>query len=105
MDRIAMLREFAAKAPEDPFPRYGLAMELVNRGQLDEACEVFQELVERMPEYVATYLMYGKALRTRGMTDDAARVLRLGAARSAERGDAHARSEILAELEELGASE
>lgn len=100
-----MLREFVSRAPQDPFPRYGLAMEHVNRGQLDEACTVFQDLVERMPDYVATYLMYGKTLRARGDEDEAIRVLRLGAQVSAQRGDTHARGEILAELAELGASE
>src|SRR5688500_13094993 len=34
MDRIASFRSFIAKSPSDPFPRYGLAMELKGNGEL-----------------------------------------------------------------------
>jgi hypothetical protein len=34
MDRLAMLQQFVAKRPDDPFARYGLAMELKKRGLL-----------------------------------------------------------------------
>ena len=37
MDRIEMLRQFIVANPKDPFPRYGLAIELKNQGRLEEA--------------------------------------------------------------------
>jgi Flp pilus assembly protein TadD len=105
MDRLSVLRQFVAKSPDDPFPRYGLAMELVGRGQLADACQAFQELVDRMPDYVATYLMYGNALASLGDRARAAETYRQGAEVAARRGDGHARSENLAALAALEGSD
>jgi predicted Zn-dependent protease len=105
MDRLAVLRQFVAKSPHDPFPRYGLAMELSARGQLDEACQAFQELVDRTPEYVPVYLMYGNVLARAGHKERAAEIYRAGAQVSARAGDSKANGEILAALAELEASE
>ncbi len=105
MDRLAALRDFVAKSPDDPFPRYGLAMELANRGQLEEACQVFQELLDRKPDYVPAYLMYGNALARAGQRDRAAEVYRSGAGVSMRRGDTHAHGEIVAALAALEGSD
>jgi Flp pilus assembly protein TadD len=105
MDRIALLRQFVAASPDDPFARYGLAMELVNRGELAEACQVFQELVDKQPDYVATYLMYGNALARAGDVERAAQMYRQGADVSGRRGDSHTRSENLAALAALEGSD
>ena len=105
MDRLAALRDFVAKSPDDPFPRYGLAMELANRGQLDEACQAFQELLDRTPDYVPTYLMYGNTLARVGHRERAAEVYRSGAEVSMRRGDTHAHGEILAALAALDSSD
>lgn len=105
MDRLAALRDFVAKSPDDPFPRYGLAMELANRGQLDEACQAFQELLDRKPDYVPAYLMYGNTLARAGQTERAAEVYRSGAEVSMRRGDTHAHGEIVAALAALEASD
>jgi predicted Zn-dependent protease len=105
MDRLAALRDFVAKSPDDPFPRYGLAMELANRGQLDEACHAFQELLDRKPDYVPAYLMYGNALVRAGQRDRAAEVYRSGAEVSLRCGDTHAHGEILAALAALEGSD
>jgi Flp pilus assembly protein TadD len=105
MDRIALLRQFVASSPDDPFARYGLAMELVSRGELSEACQVFQELVDKQPDYVAAYLMYGNALAATGDVARAAQMYRQGAEVSGRRGDGHARSENLAALAALEGSD
>jgi len=105
MDRLAALRDFVAKSPDDPFPRYGLAMELANRGQLEEACQVFQELLDRQPDYVPAYLMYGNTLARAGRRDRAAEVYRSGAEVSMRRGDTHAHGEIAAALAALDSSD
>ena len=93
MDRVATFRTFIAKSPQDPFPRYGLAMELRKRGQLAEAIAEFRELVARNPGYIPTYLMAGNALVEQGDRAAALALLhqRITAARAA--GDAHALGE------------
>jgi predicted Zn-dependent protease len=105
MDRLALLRQFVSQHPDDPFARYGLAMELVRRGDLGDACQVFQDLVDRQPDYVATYLMYGNTLAAAGDAARAAEVYRLGAQVSERRGDSHTRNENLAALAALEGSD
>lgn len=105
MDRLAVLRQFVERSPDDPFPRYGLAMELVGRGELAGACQAFQELVDKLPDYVPAYLMYGNALAASGDAARAAEMYRRGAEVSAKRGDDHARGENLAALAALEGSD
>ncbi|HLU69076.1 MAG TPA: tetratricopeptide repeat protein [Kofleriaceae bacterium] len=105
MDRLAVLRDFVARSPDDPFPRYGLAMELAARGQLEEARQAFQELVDRAPGYVPAYLMYGNLLARMGDKARAREIYRAGAEVSARAGDSKAESENLAALAELEGAE
>lgn len=101
MDRIASFRSFISKSPTDPFPRYGLAMEHKNRGELDEACTVFAELMQQFPDYVPTYLMAGGTLVSLGRKAEAAETYRKGIEVATRRGDQHARRELEAALAEV----
>lgn len=101
MDRIATFRSFIAKSPTDPFPRYGLAMELKGRGELAEAWATFEELLTRFPDYVPTYLMAGGTLVALGRKDEAAEVYRTGIEVAQKRGDQHARRELESALTEI----
>src|SRR5687768_1275212 len=79
MDRLAMLEKMVASGANDPFVRYGLAMEYRRLGQLERATSAFDELLTGHPDYLAAYLMAGgvlvalqrkeqaKALYVRGM--------------------------------------
>lgn len=101
MDRIATFKTFISRSPTDPFPRYGLAMELKGRGQLAEAWDVFAELLATFSDYVPTYLMAGGTLVALGRRDEAADIYRRGIEVAGQRGDAHARSELESALAEL----
>jgi tetratricopeptide (TPR) repeat protein len=101
MDRIATFRSFIAKSPTDPFPRYGLAMELKGNGQLDDAWAAFEELITQFPDYVPTYLMAGGTLAALARKDEAAEIYRKGIEVAQRRGDQHARGELEAALSEL----
>ncbi len=103
MDRLGMLRKMAAAKPDDPFPAYGLAMELTKQGQHDEARAAFDALVQRHPGYVPAYLMYGNLLVTVGARDDASAVLRAGIEAAIAAGDDHARGELQAAADDLAA--
>jgi tetratricopeptide (TPR) repeat protein len=105
MDRIAAFKSFIERSPADPFPRYGLAMEYKNQGRLAEACEAFRALVEAMPDYVPTYLMYGNTLAQAGDRDGATEIYRRGIEVSGQRGDLHARGELEGALADLELSE
>ena len=101
MDRIATFRSFIAKSPTDPFPRYGLAMELKGNGQVEEAWAAFEELITQFPDYVPTYLMAGGTLVGLGRKDEAAEIYRKGIEVAQRRGDQHARRELESALAEI----
>jgi predicted Zn-dependent protease len=101
MDRAATFRTFIARSPQDPFPRYGLAMELRSRGDLEGASAAFAELITGFPDYVPTYLMAGNVLVALGRPADAATVYQQGITTAGARGDLHAKKELEAALAEL----
>ena len=101
MDRLAMLRQMVERSPGEPFPRYGLAMELKKRGELAAAAAEFAALVERHPAYVPSYLMYGGLLRELDRASDAAAILERGITAAEAAGDGHAASELAAARAEL----
>lgn len=101
MDRIATFKSFIAKSPADPFPRYGLAMELKNQGDLAGAWAAFHELISQFPDYVPSYLMAGGVLVALARKDEAADIYRKGIEVATRRGDQHARGELESALAEV----
>lgn len=100
MDRLPMLRKLAAAKPGDPFPRYGLAMELCKRDDA-EAVEVFEALLRDHPGYVPSYLMFGNFLVKRGERARAGQVLDRGIDAARAAGDDHALGELQSARAEL----
>jgi hypothetical protein len=101
MDRITTFKTFIAKSPADPFPRYGLAMELKTQGDLAGAWAAFDELIQAFPDYVASYLMAGGTLVGLGRKTEAAALYERGIAIAGQRGDSHARGELATALAEI----
>lgn len=101
MDRIATFKSFIARAPADPFPRYGLAMEHKSRGELTEAWTAFSDLLDHFPDYVPTYLMAGGTLVGLGRKEEAAAVYRRGIEAATRKHDTHARGELESALHEI----
>lgn len=101
MNRIEILKTAASRTPTDPFPRYGLAMEYRSSGQLAEAARAFAELLEQFPDYVPTYLMAGGNLVALDKKAEAAEIFRKGIEVAGRKGDAHARKELQAALDEI----
>ena len=101
MDRIAAFKSIIARSPADPFPRYGLAMEYKSRGDHAEAWTVFAELLDKFPDYVATYLQAGGTLVALGRKTEAADVYRRGIEAATRKGDGHAKSELASALGEI----
>lgn len=94
MDRLATLRQFVAQKPGEPFPRYGLAMELRKRGDLPGALAEFRELMTRCPAYVPAYLMAGNTALEAGDRAAAREIFARGVAAARAAGDAHALGEL-----------
>lgn len=101
VDRVATLRTIISRSPGDPFPRYGLAMELRSRGDLDGSAAAFDELITLFPDYVPSYLMSGGVLAQLGRRDDAVARYRRGVEVATTRGDLHAKKELESALAEV----
>jgi len=100
-DRLAILRQMVQQDPNNTFARYGLAMELGNGGQLDEAVAEFHTLLERDQTYCAAYFHGGQALEKLGRVDDAREMYEKGVEAATRKGDSHTRAEIQAALDTL----
>ncbi len=87
--------------PGNSFARYGLAMEHVNKGELDLATAEFERLRHANPDYVAAYFHGGQALEKLGRLDDARAVYEQGLEACRRTGDGHTQSEISAALDLL----
>lgn len=92
--RLEEIQNIIAQIPDDPFPRYGLALEYKNLGQLEDARRAFDELLEKHPAYVPQYLMHGNLLVQ--MKDKAAArgVLEKGIAAAQAARNQHALGEL-----------
>jgi tetratricopeptide (TPR) repeat protein len=99
--RIDALLGFIQQKPQDPFPRYALALEYKNAGRLDEARATFDALMSAHPDYTAAYLHAGNTLVALGLRDDARTVYQRGVDVCVRRGDAHARGELEGALASL----
>lgn len=102
LDRLEMLREIVTQQPNDAFARYGLAMELGNRGDLESALLEFKKLLELHPDYAAGYFMAAQQLAKAGRGDEAKNFLTRGIAAANRTRNAHAAGEMQAMLDELG---
>jgi tetratricopeptide (TPR) repeat protein len=98
-----MLQAFIAKQPNDPFPRYGLALEHKNAGRLEEAWDAFEALMRDHPTYTAAYLHAGNTAVARGRVEDARAAYTRGIEACVKAGDAHARGELEGALAALPA--
>jgi predicted Zn-dependent protease len=101
VSRIEQLQTFVAQSPNDPFPRYGLAIEYKNAGRLDDAARAFAELLGRFPDYTAAYLHAGTVLLELRRRAEAEAVWRAGVEACARKRDLHAKGELEAALENL----
>jgi tetratricopeptide (TPR) repeat protein len=99
--RLEEIQKIVALSPNDPFARYGLAMEYRNTGALKEARATFAELLEQHPGYVPQYLMYGNLLRDMKELAEARRIYELGIAAAQKARNQHAAAELSAALDAL----
>jgi tetratricopeptide (TPR) repeat protein len=94
VSRIETLKRFINAHPADPFPRYGLAQEYKNAGQLAEARLEFTALMQDHPDYTAAYLHAGNVLLALGERAEARAIFERGIEVCRRRGDGHAMSEL-----------
>lgn len=101
MDKVPLLKEILSQNPNDSFARYGLAMEYVNRGEVETALEEFEQLLTLNPDYTPGYFMAAQTLANAHRKEEAKERLRTGIASAIRTGNGHAQSEMQAMLDEL----
>lgn len=101
MDKIESLKEILALDPKNSFARYGIAMELAGRGDIEAALAEFSTLLANDPNYTAAYFMAAQTLANAGRTPEAIDRLKSGIASAQRAGNNHALSEMQAMLDEL----
>jgi predicted Zn-dependent protease len=102
MDRIALLKEILEQSPEDPFARYGLALEMAKSGDVDGALTEFQTILMKNPDYVPAYQMGAQTLMDAGRGDEARAMLEKGIVSATRTNNQHALSEMEMMLQDLG---
>ena len=76
--RMQQIEAMLADEPNDPFLRYGLAMEHSSLGDDSAAVQVLQQLIQLDPQapYIPAFLMCGQALQRLGRDTEAIPVLK-----------------------------
>lgn len=97
--RIEAFKKFVEQKPDDPFPRYSLAMAYRGAGAFEDAVREFESLIARQPGYVPAYLMLGQTLEQLGRKADAAARYKDGMAAATQAGNGHAQGELMSAYE------
>jgi predicted Zn-dependent protease len=92
---------FLEQDPNDSFTRYAVALEYMGLKEYRIAQRYLAELVERDPDYVATYYQLGQVHTALEAWDEAEKAYTAGIAAGRKAGDLHAVSELQAALDEL----
>ena len=100
--RLEMLRSFAEKRPQDPFPRYALAMEFKSAGDNESAWQEFEVLIAAHADYIASYAPAGEVLTGLGRLAEARALYGKGIEACTRGNDGHTRDHLEAALDALG---
>jgi Tfp pilus assembly protein PilF len=101
MDRISKLKAFLESSPDDSFLKHALALEYIKLEDDVTARRLFEELLEKEPEYVGSYYHLGKLLERAGEASLAGTTYEKGMAMAKSVNDKHAYNELQAAYEDL----
>lgn len=101
--RRVLMEQSLAEDPSDSFLRYGLAMQCLREGDVEEGRERLSALIDDHPdEQVAAYQQLGQSYLEGDEPETAREILGLGVAKAKARGDWHAAAEMEGLLAQLG---
>ena len=101
MERLDKLKEFLKANPTDSFLNHALALEYLKLNEGAKARKVFEELLERDPDYVGSYYHLGKLLEGSGEKEEAIQWFEKGIGSARRAGDRHALNELQAAYDDL----
>jgi Tfp pilus assembly protein PilF len=92
--RKEQIEELLKDDPDDPFLRYGLAMEYVSQGDDAEAARCFRDMFKDLPDYMPAYMQGGQVLSRLGRIDEARAAFERGMTVARQQGNLHAAEEM-----------
>ena len=101
MDRIEKLKQFLIVNPHDSFVQHAMALEYIKLGNDEEARGLFEEILNREPEYIGSYYHLAKLLERNDKTEEAIKVYEKGMEEAKRAGENHAYGELKGAWEEL----
>ena len=100
-DRLSKLMTLLEHEPDDPFCLYGIAQEHAARGDDEVALGWYERAAAADPEDGYVHYHHARSLERLGRRSEAAETIRRGQRAADASGDAHARAELDAFLDEL----
>lgn len=100
--RRHQLERSLAEDPADTFLRYGLALQCLRDGDIEEGRGRLRALLADCPDEVPAYQQLGQSYLEAGEHDEARTVLRQGVAKARAKGDDHAAAEMSGLLDLVG---
>lgn len=101
-DRVDALRQMLERRPDDPRLRYGLAVEVLKEGNLEEGVRLLRKYLTEADDEGNGWGRLGQALREMGRDDEAREAYRRGIRAAREHGHPTMAAEFEAVLEEWG---
>jgi tetratricopeptide (TPR) repeat protein len=100
---MEQLEDLLRQDPDDPFLRYGLAMEYASLGDDENCVRILLELIAQPagPPYIPAYVQAGQALIRLQRYEEARQILQQGIAAAETAGDFHAAGEMQGFLESI----
>ncbi len=98
-ERIKTLEQWIKEDPNDPFNKYGLAMEL-SQSQPERATALFTELLTSHPDYLATYYIAAQFF-SQSEPDKVIAILEVGIELAKKQNNEKTFRELRSALEEL----
>jgi tetratricopeptide (TPR) repeat protein len=99
-ERIKTLEQWIKEDPNDPFNKYGLAMEL-SESWPEKALLLFNELLTHHPDYLPTYYIAASFFSYQGDQDQAIKILEIGIELAGKQNNEKTLRELKSALEEL----
>ncbi|HEY9047852.1 MAG TPA: tetratricopeptide repeat protein [Ohtaekwangia sp.] len=100
MNRLEQLRQFVEDDPDDPFNRYVLALEYI-KSDTTQAAVLFDELMQKHPDYLPTYYHAGNLFESLGNRDKAIAIFQKGIELAQQQREFKALRELQSVLSEL----
>lgn len=100
--RRERLQALLQESPQDPFLRYGLAIEWAKEGDIERGLAGLRELMQETPPYVPAFFRAGQQYCELERIEEARSALRDGIEAARAQGNHHAAGEMSELLASLG---